>query len=389
MKIAVINSGSSSLKFKLFVMPRADIIAYAHIENIGKSSKITFGYNGREYVIKSVIASHKEGLQKLNGILHSHGMSFSSLDAVSHRVVHAGESGTEAAFIDDTVTGHIKEFAPLAPLHNGANLQGIELCAEEAPDVMQIAVFDTAFHASMPQEAYMYALPYELYEKYKIRRYGFHGISHSYVMKEAAKFIGKEPRELNMITLHLGAGCSACAIQGGISIDTSMGFTPLEGLVMRSRSGDIDPSVVLYLQRELGYGIDDIEELLDKRSGLVGIAGEGDFKELQNRNDPLAKLAVDISVRRIKKYIGSYAALLGRVDVVVFTGGIGENSSLLRKKVLQNLEYFGIVLDSEANTQNRKCISTLASKAKVLVVKTDEELEIAQESYALLTKRDF
>jgi len=247
---------------------------------------------------------------------------------------------------------------PLAPLHNPANLEGIVVVKKVASDVKQVAVFDTAFHSSMPKEAYLYAIPYEMYEKHKIRRYGFHGSSHSYVLKQVAKELNRSVPQLNIITLHLGNGASACAIENGKCIDTSMGFTPLEGLVMGSRSGDIDPAIVIYMQRELAFSFDEVDTILNKKSGLVGICGDNNVREIIESKDEKSKLALSMMVRRIQKYIGAYMALLGRVDAIVFTGGIGENSKYIRERVLGNSFFKDI---------------------KVLVIKTNEELEIANE----------
>ena len=342
MKIAVLNSGSSSLKFKLFNMKTKEVLASVLIENIGEKD--------------SNIKTHYDALQKLN-------IDFSSLDAIGHRVVHGADIFNSSVLIDDEVIEKIKSLIPLAPLHNPANVEGMSIAKKYAPDVAQVAVFDTAFHSNMPIESYLYALPYEMYEKHKIRRYGFHGTSHAFVSKEAAKILNKDLNELNLITLHLGNGASACAVEKGVSIDTSMGFTPLEGLVMGSRSGDIDPAVILYMQRELGLSVDDIDKMLNKESGLRGICGENDVRALIDSDDDKSKLAVDIMTRRIKKYIGSYMALLGDIDAIVFTGGIGENSEYIREKVLNTKLFKGI---------------------EVLVIKTDEELEIANECLKVL-----
>jgi acetate kinase len=387
MKIAVINSGSSSIKFQLFSMPSEEILAHALVEKIGEiGSKSLFEYGGEKIYISDRVDTHLEGLKLINRLLKEHHIveHFSSLDAIAHRVVHGGESFSGITLIDDDVQEKIKDLIPLAPLHNGANLQGILVSREKAPNVPQLAVFDTAFHAAMPKEAYLYALPYEMYEKHKIRRYGFHGTSHSFVMKEAAKEMGRDPKDLNMITLHLGNGSSVCAIKGGISIDTSMGFTPLEGLVMGTRCGDIDPAIVLYLQRELGFGIDQIDALLNKRSGLLGICGSIDLREIEKNSGELYKTAIEVAARRVKKYIGSYMALLGRVDAIVFTAGIGENSHTMRSKIVQDLKLFGIELDEEANRENSVLISKASSRVKLFVIKTDEELEMARESEIFL-----
>ena len=387
MKIAVINSGSSSIKFQLFSMPSEEILAHALIEKIGEiGSKSLFEYGGKKIHISDRVDTHLDGLKLINRLLKEHHIveHFSSLDAIAHRVVHGGESFSGITLIDDEVQERIRELIPLAPLHNGANLQGILVSREKAPKVPQLAVFDTAFHAAMPKEAYLYALPYEMYEKHKIRRYGFHGTSHSFVMKEAAKIMNKDLKDLNIITLHLGNGSSAAAIKGGVCIDTSMGFTPLEGLVMGTRCGDIDPAIVLYLQRELGFSIDQIDALLNKRSGLLGICGSIDLREIEKNSGELYKTAIEVAARRVKKYIGSYTALLGRVDAIVFTAGIGENSHTMRSKIVQDMKLFGIELDEEANRENSVLISKASSRVKLFVIKTDEELEMARESEIFL-----
>ncbi|MGE4397054.1 MAG: acetate/propionate family kinase [Sulfurimonas sp.] len=387
MKIAVINSGSSSIKCKIFLMPSEEMLAHVVVEKIGEeSSLVTFSKKERRLTQKEIIATHYDALKRINGMLNEHNIvaNFASLDAMAHRVVHGAEHFKKAVIINDAVLQIIEELIPLAPLHNGVNLEGIRISQKKAPNVAQVAVFDTAFHETMPKEAYLYALPYELYEKHKIRKYGFHGTSHAFVMQEAAKAMKKDATECNMITLHLGNGSSICAIKNGKSVDTSMGFTPLEGLMMGSRCGDIDPAVVLYLQRELALSVDDVDELLNKRSGLLGVCGEKDVREIQKRDDELSHLALAMLKRRVVKYIGSYMALLGRVDALVFTAGIGENSSSLRAEILQDLEIFGVVLDREANLQNSLLISNDSSKIKVFVIKTDEELEIAREAVKIL-----
>ena len=343
MKIAVINSGSSSLKCKVYDMDAKILISSKLIQKIGEKD--------------SEIKNHHDALLRLN-------LDFSGLDAVGHRVVHGGEDFKNPVVINAEVISKITELIPLAPLHNPANLEGIKVVSDFAPNIPQIAVFDTSFHANMPPEAFIYALPFEMYEKHKIRRYGFHGTSHAYVCKEAAKILQKGLGKLNLISLHLGNGASACAIERGISIDTSMGFTPLEGLVMGTRSGDIDPAIILYLQRELGMSVNEVDILLNKESGLVGLCKENDVRKIIASDESKAKLSIDIMVRRIQKYIGSYMALLGEVDALVFTGGIGENSSYIRERVLE---------------------SKLFKDLEVLVIKTDEELEIANECMHLIT----
>jgi acetate kinase len=337
MKVAVINSGSSSLKFKLFDMSSGEVLYSLLVENVGvKGSKVK---------------THHEALESLD-------VDFTSIDIIGHRVVHGGEEFNEPTLVDDEVIQKIEELTHLAPLHNPANLEGILVAKQKAPNTTQVAVFDTSFHSQMPQVAYLYALPYEMYEKHKIRRYGFHGTSHSYLLKECALLLKKESKELNIITLHLGNGASACAIENGVSIDTSMGFTPLEGLVMGTRCGDIDPAIVLYMQRDLGFSVKKIDEVLNKKSGLLGICSSSDIRDILQSDDDKSKLAIDMMVRRVKKYIGSYMALLGRVDAIVFSGGIGENSAYIRDKIMDN---------------------NLAGETPVLVIKTDEELEIARQ----------
>lgn len=344
MKIAVLNSGSSSLKFKIFDMQTKELISSRSVQNIGEKN--------------SPIQTHHEAIKSL-------GIDFASLDAIAHRVVHGGDSFTKATLIDETAIEAIKTIIPLAPLHNPANLEGILVCQKKAPNITQVAVFDTAFHMSMPKEAYLYALPLAMYETHKIRRYGFHGSSHSYVCKKASEILGKDLHELNLITLHLGNGASACAVENGKSIDTSMGFTPLEGLVMGSRCGDIDPAIVIYMQRKLGMSVDEVDSLLNKKSGLLGICGANDVRSLEDAQDENSILALNMMIRRIKKYVGAYMALLGRVDAIVFTGGIGENSAHVRESVL----------DSE-----------MFKNIKSLVIKTDEELEIAMECVEVLER---
>jgi acetate kinase len=386
MKIAVLNSGSSSIKFSLFEMDTKTVIAKLTIEEIGKSSAtITLIFDTQKIEKTCVIEDHKKALEKVVTLLASHHIlkDFSTLDAIGHRVVHGGEEFVQATHITDEVLEKIEALNPLAPLHNPANLLGIRTAISLASCVPQIAVFDTAFHATLPQEAYLYALEFGMYEQHHIRKYGFHGTSHSYVLKRCAQELGKEVRDVNMISLHLGNGASACAIKGGKSIDTSMGFTPLEGLVMGSRCGDLDPAVVLYMQRTLGMGVDEIDTLLNKSSGLYGISGESDVRMLQERNDQKAKLALKMMVRRIQKYIGSYMALLGHVDAIVFTAGIGEHSSVVREMVLEDFGW-GIALDHDANDLHAKKISLTQSEVALYVLPTDEELEIAKQSKELL-----
>ena len=337
MRVAVINSGSSTLKFKLFEMPSAKVL---HEQLL-------------EFKSGNTIAQEIEKLD----------VDFSKVDVIGHRVVHGGEKFVEPVVIDEVVMEAIEALIPLAPLHNGANLAGIKEIKEKFSYIPQIAVFDTAFHSSLKKEAYLYALPYELYEKEQIRRYGFHGTSHSYLLKATAKKLAKAPEKTNIITLHLGNGASVCAIKNGKSIDTSMGFTPLEGLVMGTRSGDIDPAIVTYLERELEYSYEEVDTMLNKKSGLFGLCGESDVRTILNARDEKSKLAIDIMVRRIQKYIGAYMILLEDVDAIVFSGGIGEHSKYIRERVMEN-----------------KIIKNI----KAFVIETDEELEIANECLRVL-----
>jgi len=342
MQVAVINAGSSSLKCKVINMSTKRVLAQKEIEHIGEEG--------------AAVQTHEEALDAL-------GIDFSGVGVVGHRVVHGGEQLQKSCIIDANVLQSIESLIPLAPLHNPANIEGIKVLQKKLPNIPHIAVFDTAFHATMPQEAYVYALPYELYEKEGIRRYGFHGTSHSYLTKEAAKILEKGVESVNLITLHLGNGASACAVKNGKSIDTSMGFTPLEGLVMGTRCGDIDPAIVTYLQRELGYGYEEVDKLLNKKSGLLGVCGKNDVRSILNAADERSQLAIDIMVRRIQKYIGAYMVLLEDVDAIVFSGGIGEHSEYIRERVMDN---------------------KIIKNVKALVIETDEELEIANECLKVL-----
>ncbi len=357
MKILVLNVGSSSIKYKLFDMPTQKVIkskTLSEIENYTKE-------------LKSILESIDE-----------------NIDVYGHRVVHGGEKFHSPTLITDDVIKEIEELIPLAPLHNKANLEGIKISIAHDPNKPQIAIFDTAFHQSMPPTSFIYPLPYELYTKHHIRRYGFHGTSHHFVAKEASKYLKKELKDLNLITLHLGNGASATAIQNGKSIDTSMGFTPLEGLMMGTRSGDIDPAIIFYLH-SIGYSIQKINTILHKESGLKGITQESDLRKILQQNSSKAKLALDIFTNKIKKYIGAYSVELGKVDAIIFTGGVGENSPQIRELVSQNLDItIGAKIDKNKNNSNKTEINTPNSKIKILVIKTDEELEIAKEIYPLV-----
>jgi acetate kinase len=391
MKILVLNAGSSSLKCRYFEAGKT--IVHAEIERIGEAeSEARFHYRHHTITRQALIANHHDALMLLVTLFaHSDTLKdFTQLDAVGHRVVHGGEAFQAPVRITPEVVNTIETLIPLAPLHNPANLEAIRAFASAYPAIPQVAVFDTAFHQSMPPHAYHYAIPLSLKERYHIRRYGFHGTSHSYVAKEAAAFLKKPLSDLNLITLHLGNGASAAAIAHGKSIDTSMGMTPLEGLVMGTRSGDIDAGILTFLARE-GYSTDAIDTLLNKESGLKGICGENDMRtvlEKAENGDTQAALALDLFCYRIVKYVGAYGAVLGSIDAVVFTGGIGEHAAPVREKICNTLEAFtGIQIDREKNAKTShaaRAIHTSSSRAALLVIPTDEELEIARQTEILI-----
>ena len=365
-KIVVLNAGSSSLKYQLIDIETKTVLASGLVERIGEEE----------------IKDHKVALEYVQNTLKDTGFlqDWNELNGIGHRVVHGGEDFHEPTIIDEDIIEKIGSLSSLAPLHNPANLLGIEVSLKLAPNVPQVAVFDTAFHQTIPEYAYMYALPYEMYEKYGVRRYGFHGTSHHYVGMQAAKHLKKDFSECNFISLHLGNGSSVTAIKDGKSIDTSMGMTPLEGLIMGTRSGDLDPQILIYLATELKMSIEEIDVMLNKKSGLLGISGVSDMREIQGSSDEKAKLALKMVVYRLKKYIGSYAVALGRVDALIFTGGIGEHSDIIRKNVCDGLAILGIGIDLNKNKNVKKDIveiSTDESRSKVLVISTNEELEIA------------
>ena len=400
MKVLVLNSGSSSLKFQLFNKADLSVLASGLVEQIGADSsaaRLSFiGADGLEQTIRKnqPVSDHRAAIKLMIGMLIESqtlgGMD--ELAGIGHRVVHGGEAFHQPVIIDEDVIGVIEELIPLAPLHNPANLTGIRVALENAAQVPQVAVFDTAFHQSMPEHAYLYALPYSLYEKQKVRRYGFHGTSHSYVARKAAEHLEKPMEELNIITLHLGNGASAAAIRAGNCIDTSMGLTPLEGLVMGTRSGDLDPAILFYLGRQSGLDTDALDKMLNKQSGLKGICGENDMRTISRKaedGDKRARLALAIFSYRIKKYIGAYMAALGGVDCVVFTGGIGENSALVRQMSCQGMERLGLLVDDRKNKIRQKEtleIQAPDSQVKLLVIPTNEEYEIANQTLQVINK---
>jgi len=394
MKVLVINAGSSSVKYYLYQMPKAEVLANGLVEKIGEeTSELSHFFHDKTYTIPTKVEDVEKAMEliletladKEVGVLRQ----ISEIGAVGHRVVHGGEEFTGSVIIDDKVIASIKKFADLAPLHNPPNLAGILAAQRHLPNIKQVACFDTAFHATIPKIAYMYALPYELYEKYGIRRYGFHGISHRYVARRAAAIMGRGKYDINAITCHLGNGCSVTAVKQGRSIDTSMGLTPLEGVPMGTRSGDLDPAILFYLE-EKGYDVKELNTLCNKQSGLLGLSGISndmrDLEEFAHKGDARAKLAIDVFCYRIKKYVGAYAAVLDTVDAVVFTGGIGENSVFMREKICNAVTQIGVKLDLAANKvaiAKEAEINTKDSKVKVFVIPTNEQAAIANDTYEL------
>jgi acetate kinase len=401
MKILVLNSGSSSIKYQLFDMRTKTVLASGIIEQIGeRQSRLTHqtrsDQGSMDEIIKTeAVADHLAGFQLMGGVLKDSGAlrDTAELSGIGHRVVHGGEAFKAPTLINKTVIDTIRQLSPLAPLHNPANLLGIEVAMQSAPQVPHVAVFDTAFHQSLPEHAYCYAIPHDLYKAHQVRRYGFHGTSHGYVAKQAAIMMDRPLDTLNLITLHLGNGASAAAIKDGQCIDTSMGMTPLEGLIMGTRCGDIDPAIIFYLKRKTGLTRDAVESLLNKDSGLKGICGIVDMREViesAQSGDSRAKLAIEMVCYRIKKYIGAYYAVLGRLDALVFTAGIGEKSALIRAGACQGLSHLGLEVDpakNESPSKNAFEIQTKTSTAKILVVPTNEELEIAEQTVVCIEKR--
>jgi acetate kinase len=402
MKILIINSGSSSIKFQLFDMQDETVLAAGLVERIGEARgllkwKMRPG-SGNAYVCEeeTLIDDHRTGMFKAvemlcdreSGVVSSR----SEIGAIGHRVVHGGEDFHRPTVIDEQVIKAIENNVALAPLHNPANLDGIHVAMELFPGVPQVAVFDTAFHQTIPDRAYMYALPYELYEAHRVRRYGFHGTSHKYVAGECANLMGRELDSCNLITIHLGNGCSMTAIENGQSIDTTLGMTPLEGLVMGTRSGDLDPAIHTFIHRNIDMDIEQIDSMLNSRSGLKGLCGMNDMRDIHTAiaaGDERARLALDVQTYRNRKYIGAYMAVLGRVDALVFTAGIGENDSRVRQCSLDGLEPLGIVLDRQLNEQKSgraRLISSDQSRVQVWVIPTNEEMAIARETTDVLSR---
>lgn len=396
MKILVINTGSSSIKYQLFDMPSETALCSGLVEKIGESEgSITqkTAVEGQKYVENAVFDDHVSAMNRVAELLTDpeHGVikETSEVDLVGHRVVHGGEEFAKTTFVTDEVKHTIDKLSGLAPLHNPPNLVGIDVAEKVFEKAKQVAVFDTAFHQTIPEVAYRYAIPEDMYQKYGIRVYGFHGTSHRYVTKQAAKFLNKSLDAVNLITIHLGNGASMAAIRNGQSIDTTLGLTPIGGLVMGTRSGDIDPGVIIYLAENCDMKVQDIKNMLNKESGIKGLTGDNDLRNVEERaakGDRQAQLGLNIYAYRIKKYIGAYMAILGRVDALVFTAGVGENSDVIRSLALQGLQNFGIHLDEDKNGMGggERDIATKDSPVRVLVIPTNEELEIARQAFNLI-----
>ncbi|MCC8146279.1 MAG: acetate kinase [Bacteroidales bacterium] len=396
MKILVLNCGSSSIKYKLLDMKENTIMAQGGIEKIGLTGsflKFTLP-NGNKVILEGEILEHRTGIEYILGVITSdkYGCikSLKEIDAVGHRVAHGGEKFNSSVIIDEDVIQNIIKCIDLAPLHNPSNLNGIYAIQELMPEVPQVAVFDTAFHQTMPDHAYMYGLPYSLYEKYGIRRYGFHGTSHRYVSKRACEFLNIPYEEQKIISCHIGNGASIAAIKGGVSVDTSMGMTPVEGLLMGTRCGDVDAGVLTYIMEKENIGAQAINTIANKYSGVLGVSGiSSDMREIEaaeQAGDKRAILALSIYSYRIKKYIGAYAAALGGVDVLIFTGGVGENQIGIRKDICEGLDFLNIEIDEKANNikGEETIISPENKKVKVVIIPTDEELMIALDTLKLL-----
>lgn len=398
MKILVLNCGSSSIKYALYDMDDRSVMAQGGIERVGMEGafvKIKLP-NGEKRTIEHDIPEHTEGVKLIFSLLTDKAIgaikSLEEIDAVGHRMVHAGEKFAHSVVIDDEVIKAYEECIDLAPLHNPANLKGVNAVRSLMPNMPQVGVFDTAFHQTMPKHAFMYALPYELYEKYGIRRYGFHGTSHRYVSARACEYLGLDYEKQRIITCHIGNGGSVAAIKNGKCIDTSMGLTPLEGIMMGTRSGNVDAGALVYLQKKLGLSADELSDLLNKKSGMLGISGiSSDMREVreaaENGNER-AKLAISMYTYCIKKYVGAYAAAMGGCDIIVFTAGVGENQDIVRELVCTDMEYMGVEMDVEKNSKIRAeeaVLSMPGSKVKIVLIPTDEELMIASDTMSLVT----
>lgn len=396
MKVLVVNCGSSSLKYQLIDMENEEVLAKGNFERIGEQEAfVTHKVNGEKYVTKSPVMNHEEALKiVLEQLIHNeYGVikSLSEIDAVGHRLVHGGEIFNKSVLIDEDVIEKFESCASLAPLHNPAGVLGVRACQKAMPGVPMVGVFDTAFHQTMPKENYLYPIPYEYYEKYRIRKYGFHGTSHQFVSKLAAEMLGKPIEDTKIVTCHLGQGASICAVDGGKSIDTSMGLSPLGGIAMVTRSGDLDPSVVTEIMERESLTAKQVNSVLNKKSGLYGMTGlNPDFREIElasyEDDKPKAKVAIELFTKTIAQFVAKYAVSLKGIDCMVFTGGIGENQVNIRKKICENLEWMGLKIDLEKNqTRGEQIkISTEDSKVTVLIIPTNEELVIARDTKAIV-----
>jgi acetate kinase len=392
--VLVINAGSSSLKYSLVDAGSGTALATGLVERIGESSGVLThtGPDGEAHRTEREVATHEDALRDAIAAFEEHGPKLvdTEIAAVGHRVVHGGARFGDPVLVDDELIDKVTELVPLAPLHNPANLEGLQVARKLFPDLPQVAVFDTAFHQTLPETAYTYAVPLAWREEHRIRRYGFHGTSHRFVSNEAARLLGRQADELNAIVLHLGNGASATAVRAGRSVDTSMGLTPLEGLVMGTRSGDLDPAIHAHLHRQLGWSLDRIDGALNRDSGLKGLSGHNDFRELMRlraEGDDRARLAFDVYCYRIRKYVGAYYAVLGTVDAVIFTAGVGEHSPEVRAESLSGLDRLGIEVDPDRNTgpvDGPRVVSPDGAEVAVLVVPTNEEWEIARQTLAVV-----
>lgn len=396
MKVLVLNCGSSSLKYQLIDMSNESVLCKGLVERIGIEGSVLKhekeGIEGK-HIVEVVMKDHKDAIKHvLDAVVHAEVgavKEMSEIDAVGHRIVHGGEKFASSALLTDEVIAAINDCVELAPLHNPANLMGVEACKAILPNVPQVGVFDTAFHQSMPKKSFIYGLPYDLYTKYGVRRYGFHGTSHLYVSQKAAEMLGKPVEELKIITCHLGNGASITAVDGGKSIDTSMGLTPLEGLIMGTRCGDIDPAIVPFVMKKENLDADGIDKLMNKQSGVYGMTGiSSDFRDIEDaakEGNEKAQTALEAYCHKVKKYIGSYVAAMNGVDAIVFTAGLGENGISMREMICKDMDFFGVELCTERNNVRGKerIISTDSSKVKVLLIPTNEELMIARDTLRL------
>ncbi|CAM4212137.1 acetate kinase [Bacillus manliponensis] len=387
-KIIAINAGSSSLKFQLFEMPSETVLTKGLVERIGLNDSVfTISVNGEKQKEVTDIPDHAVAVNMLLKKITETGIikSLDEISGIGHRVVHGGEKFPDSVLITDEVLADIEELSELAPLHNPANIVGIKAFQEVLPNVPAVAVFDTAFHQTMPEESFLYSLPYEYYEKFGIRKYGFHGTSHKYVTQRAAELLDRPIESLRLLSCHLGNGASIAAVEGGKSIDTSMGFTPLAGVTMGTRSGNLDPALIPYIMEKTGQTVDEVLNVLNKKSGMLGLSGFSsdlrDIEDAEEKGDHRAEVALDVFVSRIHKYIGSYAARMKGLDAIIFTAGIGENSSVIRERVLEGLEFMGVYFDSKRNNirGEEAFISFPHSPVKIIVIPTDEEVMIARD----------